>query len=280
MEIRGKTMYIPLSHPLAFNVSMNPHYDGVIERISDFIRKRDRKLIYIDVGANIGDTILFCNPTEEDQILGIDADELYLDYFRKNLDHLPNVQFIRAICASTDDQLVGTVKRDQGTAKIVEDEERISLTIKLDTIIQEYQKFNELNFLKVDTDGYDFEVIKGARDIIARKMPAVLFECEVNENENFTEQFISTMQFFREIGYKSTLLYDNFGYLFGRFYLDNISNFRYPLFYQLNRKEYYYDILVMPESQLQKFLKSEIVFYQSKITDKSLRQAVVDAAVL
>jgi FkbM family methyltransferase len=273
MEIRDKSMHIPLSHPLAFNVTMNPHYDGVIERISEFIRARDGRLIYIDVGANIGDTILFCNPDKDDQILGIDADDLYLDYFHKNLGNLQNVKFLKAICSSSDDRLGGIIKRDQGTAKVVEDEEIIIITKTLDSIIQEYDEFNTITFLKVDTDGFDFEVLKGAENTISKNRPAVLFECELNDNEKYVEQFSSTIQLFQKCGYQSALLYDNFGYLFSRIELDNLSKFKYPLFYQLSRAYFYYDILMMPEHELQTFLKSEISFFLDQIQDKLVRNA-------
>ncbi|UCF62695.1 MAG: FkbM family methyltransferase [bacterium] len=280
MKIRGRSIYLPISHPLAFNVSQHPHYDGVIERVSEFIRSREGRLIYIDVGANIGDTILFSNPQENDRVLGIDADDIYLDYLKKNVGHLRGVTLIQTICSSKDGQINGSLHRNQGTARIVENIQNHIRAQSLDTILTNNSDFKSVNFLKVDTDGYDFEVLKGAKKTILRNKPAVLFECEPNENPDYVKEMQNILKFFHENGYRSALLYDNFGYLYGRLELDDVFKFKNALFYQLTRVYYYYDILLMPEEQLQAFYSSEINFFVNQIKSDSDRLAAQQAVRL
>jgi len=62
MDVHGKLLAMPLSHSLPLFVAENPYYDSIIERISSYIRATYGTLNYIDIGANIGDTILFTNP--------------------------------------------------------------------------------------------------------------------------------------------------------------------------------------------------------------------------
>ena len=280
IEIRGKSIYIPLSHPLGFNVTQHPHYDGVIERVSKFIRVREGRLIYIDVGANIGDTILFCSPQENDRILGIEADDIYLGYLKRNVGHIKNVTLLKILCASEDGQFSGSLRRDQGTARVVENHQNHIPTQSLDTILTRHSEFNSVNFLKVDTDGYDFQVLKGAKKTILLNKPVVLFECEPNENPHYVRDLLEIWKFFSETGYRSALVYDNFGYFYGRIDLNNFSMLKNALFYQLTRTYYYYDVLLMPEEQLQAFYSSEIDFFVNENKSDPNRQAAQDALKL
>jgi hypothetical protein len=128
------------------------------------------------------------------------------------------------------------------------------------------------NVIKIDTDGHDFEVIKGAKRTIAEKLPAVLFECDVFENTNFVEDCLDTLHFFKECGYNYFIVYDNFGALIGRFPLSNLSSFKNLLFYKLiSSTFYYFDILVMIDDDLNEFYRMEIDYFIKSIKNEALR---------
>src|SRR5258705_12629919 len=60
-EIRGKRIILPISHKLPIHIADFPLYDTLPARIANYLRSRDGTLIMVDVGANVGDTIVSCS---------------------------------------------------------------------------------------------------------------------------------------------------------------------------------------------------------------------------
>ena len=79
------------------------------------------------------------------------------------------------------------------------------------------------------------------------------------------------MNFFREAGYYSAIVYDNFGSLFGRIDLANLSDFKHSIFYQLTGDFFYFDILVMIEKDYKAFFKLEQSFFIEAIQVPELK---------
>jgi len=57
---------MPLSHELATYYFRFPLYDSVIGRLATYIRESQGSLVYIDIGANIGDSALCATLGERD----------------------------------------------------------------------------------------------------------------------------------------------------------------------------------------------------------------------
>jgi FkbM family methyltransferase len=277
LVVRNQTLYIPLSHPLAFHVAKYPHYDGMIERIADFVRKKYGKLICLDVGANIGDTIKFCNPQLNDRFLGIESDSYYTKLYNKNVGYLENVELSNTICSSSDGYSALKTYRDYGTATLIEDMNLKSQTRTLDSILMDLNGFDKANFLKIDTDGYDFEVIRGAKNLIQKNKPLILFECDAFRNQNYIEEFQEIMNLFKTYGYHSAIVYDNNGFFYSIIDLDFISDFKYSLFYQLTSDFFYFDILVMTEKDYEQFYQAETSFFINEMQVNELKNTAKSA---
>lgn len=259
-NIHGKKLYLPLSHNLPIYVRRFKYYDTALTRISQFLRKGKKTLYYIDVGANIGDSILAINPQQDDRIIGVEPNLKFGKYLRRNLKGLKNVIIENVVCSSSSLKEKMKILEKNGTARIVHDKDaNLVTTDTLDNIFNR-SNLNALDLLKVDTDGHDFEVLKGARTLIRNYSPAILFECDSFTNSNYINDALDLFDFLRSCGYRSVLVYDNFGYLFGKFDLVNEDIFRNLLNYQLNSEFYYYDILVMREDMLCKFADEEKAF--------------------
>lgn len=144
----------------------------------------------------------------------------------------------------------------------------------LDEIIESYPGFADVDILKIDTDGHDFEVLAGARKLVLTAKPVVLFECDAFRNEHcVVEDCSETLRFFRSSGYNFVLVYDNFGYLMGKYLLLDFRAIQCLIFYQLTSPFYYFDILVMKDSELSGFFKSEVEFFMENMPNELLRSS-------
>ncbi len=142
------------------------------------------------------------------------------------------------------------------------------------------EDYHEFNFLKIDTDGGDFQVIRGAQRWISRNLPAVLFESDASGNVRYVEEFVETTSIFARLGYTKAIVYDNFGFMFGLFDFNRVTEFKYALIYQLISELRYFDLLVMKDEDVMPFLDNEITYFIDKAPSSSLQRMAKAAAAL
>jgi FkbM family methyltransferase len=264
MNIRGRVLWMPFSHVLPF-ITHESLYDELLPRISNFIRASRGFVCGIDVGANIGDTISPClteGGKDKDRFLAIEPTPLFFRYLKKNLERFPNVWLLQTLCDSKDSPGAYRTVPTRGTAAYEESNSKGSIirASKLDSILEQFPQFADCNFFKIDTDGYDFRVIRGASELIVRTKPVILFECDVFGNLNYVEDVFETLQFLAEAGYKKALVYDNTGYLLLGLDLTKTSCFAQALFHQLISERHYFDILTMHDGG-QQFWEQELDYF-------------------
>ena len=103
------------------------------------------------------------------------------------------------------------------------------------------------NFIKVDTDGFDFKVIRSAENTLKTYKSTLFFEWDLfflqAQNENPTSIFT----YLNSLGYTQLLIFDNFGNLLVILHSDDIQNLSLILDYtrKSNKHIYYYDVLAL-----------------------------------
>jgi hypothetical protein len=65
----------------------------------------------------------------------------------------------------------------------------------------EQNEVERLDFIKIDTDGHELEVLKGARNVVGRFRPIVIFEVGIYVMEERGVAFSDYMDFFGALGY-------------------------------------------------------------------------------
>ncbi len=156
----GRQLWMPFSHDRPAHLCAPGYYDQLMGRVADFVRLRKGRICGIDVGANIGDTIAACRVRNEDQSLAIQPSPVFFEYLNRNLVDFSTVRQLKVGCAASDSS------PREGSGMEIK---------RVDTLVEQFPEFRDRNFLKIDTDGYDFEVLRGARELIARAQPVVLF---------------------------------------------------------------------------------------------------------
>ncbi len=284
LAIHGRELRVPLSHSLPIYLHSFPVYDRLPQRLSIYIHRMQGYLNCIDVGANIGDTIAAFYTNDADLFLAIEPNPTFNMLLTTNWAWNDNVTVISDLCSSTSEEGTFTIQEYGGTASIHPITTGINLRRRrLDDIVADFPTAGSANVLKIDTDGHDFAVIAGAAGLLARNHPTLLFECNFIDGSAYLEDYVTDclcgLDLLKQIGYDSFLLYDNLGYLMGRYSLADLSPFRALLFYQLTSKFYYFDILIMTDEEIMTFYQTEIDFFVGKISNHTLQKAVLAAAV-
>jgi len=280
-EIHGKRLRMPLSHKLPIYLNDCPLYDRLPRRLGAYARRKCGPLKCIDVGANIGDTIAALRQSESDAFLAIEPNPHFRRYLESNWGSDGNVTILPLICSRDDGTGPVEIREVNGTASIVSREGSCEIERKpLDRIVAEHPLFARPDIVKVDTDGHDFEVISGARNVLSESKPILLFECASFSNGNYLRECLQVLALLNECGYGHFILYDNVGNMFGCYSLSDLGPFKNLLFYQMTSDFCYFDILVMRDEDLFEFYKLEVDFITTQMKDRALTGSALAASEL
>jgi FkbM family methyltransferase len=225
LQVGDRALLMPWSHNLPLILRSNPLYETEIGRLAQHLADTDGKVVMIDAGANIGDTIATLPKLDQAKFLCIEGSERYHDLLEKNLGSDRRVKPVFVLLTDVIGGPNGArVKEVEGTAhvEISEGSTAAAPWRTLDQLLEVHPEFKEANFCKVDCDGYDLRVLKGGTAFLERAKPCLHIEfglqlwrqyggCEADDGLAFLSKF----------GYKEVLVYDNLGRFIARDYVEN-----------------------------------------------------------
>ena len=168
-KINDYNINVPFNY--ALNKYQNKHklYDKFLP---SFIKHFSSNDLIIDIGANVGDTVISLIQNCENPLLCIEPSDIFYPYLEKNINMLPTNDKLRVStlkCFIGTGQYSGSLSHlTAGTAKLVIKSESKSTFMTLDDILK--SKSN-VSLIKIDTDGYDFDVIQSGLVEIERLKP-------------------------------------------------------------------------------------------------------------
>lgn len=138
----------------------------------------------IDIGANIGCTSLLFGELAQ-QVVSFEPSPSTFALLSQNIarSQLPNIELYNCALGSSKmtSQITyaksnrsGGFVANKTTIKIDHITEKIQVE-KLDNLIQELN-INQVDFIKIDVEGFELEVIKGAIEVITKFQPIVVLE--------------------------------------------------------------------------------------------------------
>lgn len=151
---------------------------------------------YIDVGANIGNhSVFFSKFCNSKKVISIELDEKIYNVLNENVKNLNNVttmnigvgeKFKKVKISDID-------KTNVGMTKIVGDDGDIIV----DTLDNLLKDIDDISLIKIDVEGYEKNVLLGAKNIITKHSPVII--AELRDGREFDE-FFSIMS---EMGYET-----------------------------------------------------------------------------
>jgi FkbM family methyltransferase len=146
-------------------------------------------LSVIDIGANIGAySLLFNYFWPEANIMAIEPSSYNRPYLDYNLGHIPNIE-IRQLALGSE-RSTGEIAVPSPAQKVINNDYwdthtgTLSLYGKSEYLrekveiypLDELDVSRPVNFMKIDVEGHELEVLRGARETIKEDKPAMLIE--------------------------------------------------------------------------------------------------------
>ena len=216
ITIGDRKIILPPDHPLPMWNSLYKEYDKFLPKIIENIKHNES---IIDIGANVGDTLFrLVNTNRKANYYSIEGDEYFFKYLKKNKELLEeNIQHkVTLINELVVKNLVGNLTEtfnpesksfNPGSRSLVESNEGTK-TKTLDEIIVNY-KIENIKLIKVDVDGYDYNVLFSAMNEIKKNKPDLFFEY-MNLNK---VDYIELIEKLFKIGYSNWTVLNNYGYI-------------------------------------------------------------------
>jgi FkbM family methyltransferase len=250
VDVRGVKLFLPSSHPLPTFVANFEHYDKALPSFMRWLCDQStERILLIDVGANVGDTAaLVAAATGQHRVsfLCVEPDVEAIPYLRTNTQDL-EVEIIAAIvgAASSDCGPLGIKRYRDGTAATMESATGNRI-LSLDDLLCDRAP----DVLKIDTDGYDGHVLRGALRCLQRHRPHIFLEYSPYHLRTYGQDDPSlVVSLLRDVGYSSAIVYDNRGHPIGVFRLGQ-AELEMVLHYVDIRSGMYADLLVSCDAEM------------------------------
>ena len=219
----------------------------------------------VDVGANVGDTIAVLKSAVNVPVIAVEGDEVSYQFLEKNAKQFSNVSLVKTFLSDRPREENVTFEKGGWNATIIPDKQgstRVSFKTLDDVISSGAYDKSEIKLLKVDVEGFDTIVLRGAVDTIQKHKPVLFFEYNRENMKAINEDGLSTVLSFLGYGYNKITFFDHKGSLVLATDLKNEEVITYMHNYISSSKNLlgYYDIAIFHEQDdevAEIFLKEE-----------------------
>jgi FkbM family methyltransferase len=200
------------------------HLPGILAVLPDFGRPladlvlalNVQKPCVIDVGANIGDTaLLLARFAPGARVLCIEGDPRFIPDLTLNTSQVTGVTIAQAILADHSSGVRGrfsSSRKHGGTAHVTLDQDgELLQTHTLDDLLGDYPEFSRPDVIKIDTDGFDPAILRGAAKILETVRPVAFYEWDPYSYRIAGENDFSHAEFLVGLGYDQFLIFTNRG---------------------------------------------------------------------
>jgi FkbM family methyltransferase len=210
------SILLPADHLLPVYQREHPRYDRFLPELG---RHLAPGATVIDVGANCGDTLAaMYDANRALSYICIEPDDAFFRYLQINAgkirsaNHDASIQTIKALVGKAVGQ--ATLSGSGGTkhAVALQDLQTGGTTIISSTLdsLRSLPGMDTVQLLKSDVDGFDYDVLDSAEDLILEQHPILFFECDF-ANETQKTSYGRTLSGLFAKGYSKWVVFDNYG---------------------------------------------------------------------
>ena len=214
----GLRMNVDTSSFVEWNIFFSGHYE---ENVTDIFKKLIKPgFTAVDAGAYIGThTLVMAKAAgKAGRVLAFEPNPEIAAKLEENikLNNFANVKIFRSALSDKEGKMhlfsYGDQMLDKGTSSLygldnLQDKFEVDV-MPFDRIARD-EKLSRLDFIKIDTRGSDWPIIRGAAESIKKFNPFVVFEYNTDNWEHSGSKWEEAEDFFRRTGYSLYLIGKN-----------------------------------------------------------------------
>ncbi len=209
LEQDGRTLNLaaPPEHQLDHHRAVHPLYDRQLPRVASEIERLAPGELFIDIGANIGDTVALWRMAGcHNPILAIEPSARFAAFARANMANFTNVELRQIFVGPAGSSLA--LDEHSGTASSVPGGSHAGPqipTVPLGSLSEQ-----RVALVKSDTDGFDVAVLASGLEFLRAQQPVIWAEAEVRTPNSVLEwlQLLEALS----VTHRHVIAFDNFGF--------------------------------------------------------------------
>jgi len=169
----------------------------------------------IDIGANIGDTaLLLARFVPGTKVLCIEGNARFLPDLKRNTSQITEVTIEHVVLSDRNHQFQGSFVGNGGIAHIEMREDGDVMGARtLDDLLVSHSLFSHPDVIKIDTDGFEPAILRGATGVLNAARPVVFYEWDPYSYGLAGETEVGHANFLQQLGYDRFLIFTNTGEL-------------------------------------------------------------------
>jgi FkbM family methyltransferase len=208
--IAGHKFYFDASTDIGRNLLVTGKFEcHELDQCSRFIKKDS---VVIDVGANIGvHTVHFAQCAPSGRVISIEPSRSTLQYLLRNTAHLANVVPLSVALSDSTDVKKFLIASDNAYSGLHDTKRKPILREEAvacfagDEILPSLCENGRVDFIKIDVEGLELQVLRGMRQLISRHRPVIF--CEIFGGGHSNPDPEATVRHCTSLGYKAFTLH-------------------------------------------------------------------------
>lgn len=258
------SIQIPGTNPLSSVYVDYPDTMAELGILVGLLKKKYPNLSVIDIGANVGDTACIIKTAADVPLLCIEGDDYTFELLQQNLSQFQNISAQKLFLGEQTGNMNAAIEKGGWNTTLKPGQSTGAQTVRivsLDDFLVGHPVAN-CKLLKVDTEGFDCSIIRGAKKFLQQARPVITFEFNRDNMQAIGENGLGTLALLRDLGYRPIAFHDCYGRFFtGAASLDE-ALVRDVLDYTDGRRTalYYFDLTVFHHDDTDialEFIKTE-----------------------
>lgn len=213
LSIGGRAIKIHSNNKLIQAYTLFPNYSQELGRLARLVADKYLHSTLLDIGANVGDTAIIMRNVCSSQIICIEGDAHVYELLKVNTQ---SDERIHCYCCllGEENSIIDVDLQQEGTNLTIVPSPTGSRQIvvkKLDDFCQQMSIAGKISLLKIDTEGYDFKILRGAAGILANDRPVIYAEYNRSNTDVLKIDALQEWEYLRKLGYHSIMFFDNYG---------------------------------------------------------------------
>lgn len=242
---------MPSVNPLITTYCSNPEFSSELGRIVKAVYQKYACLGVLDIGGNTGDTIAIVKSSCDVPVISIEGDGYAFQYLKRNATQFNDVMLFNNYLGDVDRKMKVKIDKDGWNSTVIADSSSTrEIDIKtFDALMASSGiDLSAYKLMKIDTEGFDSIIMRGAMNYIENVKPVIYFEYNRDNMDAIGEDGLAALKMLENMGYSSVLFYDDRGRFLLHTGIENKSIIE-SLHHYANGRDgliYYYNICIFP----------------------------------
>lgn len=212
MVVAGKTIKVHGGNPLKLVYQQNPDCNGLMTYAAMAIKEKYPTAWAVDAGANIGDTLAIIRSKADLPIICVEGDVHCYKLLDINACQFDRVHIFNLFLSEHPVSTIVNTDKDGWNTTLTESTSATNghkITFEtLDNLAKKLKCLPLIKFIKVDTEGYDMRILKGADTTLTSGRPVITFELNKENIEPLGDSVPDFFEYLIKKGFNHFLLLD------------------------------------------------------------------------